>query len=139
MAPHRAGVVETGGVHVVGPGRVVSIGVVAGVDVVGSGRVVAGGVACTDVVGGSSGEVATGDVAICEGEVVAGDVAICEGEVEAGEVATGDVEIVDEVVGVVAGVLPPLSASAGTAMPTAPSATAPATITIRLRTCSSSR
>lgn len=89
---------------------------VVGGRVVGGWAGVLGSDVGADVVGGYSGEVEIG------GEVVTDD----DG---GGVVGTEDV-------GACPDVPTPLSASAGTAMPTAPSATAPATITIRLRTCS---
>lgn len=81
------------------------------------------------------------EVGSCAGDVVTVDDG--PGEVDTVDDGPGEVVTVEDTGGVVAGaevvggveVLPPLlSASAGTAMPTAPSATAPATITIRLRT-----
>jgi hypothetical protein len=86
----------------------------------------------------------------CAGDVDTGgvdEVGSWTGDVDTGGVVGGRVTVEDtggvvagaEVVGEGLGEPPPLSASAGTAMPMAPRATAPATITIRLRTCDSSR
>ncbi|MEU0886129.1 hypothetical protein ABZ345_46775 [Lentzea sp. NPDC005914] len=141
MAPHRAGLDETGGV--VGSGGIV---VDTGDDVVG-GRV-GNGVGWIGEVVGNCGAVLDGPpgVVLLVVDGVPGEVVTVE-DGAPGEVVTGDDGAPGEVVTVVAGaevvggvgLPPPLSASAGTAMPTAPRATAPATITIRLRTCDSSR
>jgi hypothetical protein len=101
------------------------------------------GVAVADV--GPPGDVVTMVEDGAPGEVdtvgvgASGDVVTIVEDGAPGDVVTGVVAggCGAELVGRV-GLPPPLSARAGTAMPTAPRATAPATITIRLRTCDSS-